>query len=810
MPHYVSEMSKYAIRVKFAWLIAIALLACILRAEPITVRMMAGAGFGIPPKEASDPRSVARRAIFEEFQRRNPDIRVENAGGLELVGANADSLFLMSMAGSNAPDVFYVNFRQYYNFIENGFCRKLDDLVAESPQVLARTSPIIRDVLTSYDGSYYSIPFYHVALGWYYRKDFFEEAGLESRSKPKNWEEFLLFGRELCENFPDKYALLLSAPPGYLASNFFYQAGGEIVRRDQQTRQWKSAIDSPANAKALQFFRKLTSETWTGRDGKTYGPIAKLSTDYRGDIRRGKALMWFDYTNDVSICSGVDLPVSQIGLCEMPAGPAGRSNEINAGMWAINASVTDPVKVAAAWKFIRFFAEQEAAKINTEKLVDLGLGSMVNPVYLERFGYPELVSSVDPQIVAVSKNLFASGHPEPYGKNCQQIYTVIDSLLETARLYPDRDAGALLKNADKEINEKLIGYKPVEVMQQQRAWALGILTCLILGTGALLIQAGRKWFSNRSSGHFESKRMRIGFYFLCLLPAAATILLWSYYPLSKGLVIAFQDYKLTQPPQWVGLDNFIQVFTNPIFWRAILNSFTFVILSIALGFLLPIFLAIALDEIPRAKVFFRTIFYLPAMTSPMVIALMWRQFYDKTPDGLLNSVLAPFISLVNKGLVPLGITPILPVHDWLGDPSLAMFAVVLPGIWAAAGPGSILYLAALKNIPNERYEAADLDGANWRQKIRLITIPGIRQLMLINLLGVFIGGFKSMENVFVLTFGGPLHATHTMGLEVWQNAFMFLKFGFATAEAWVMGAILIGFTVVQIRFLLQSKFQAAR
>jgi multiple sugar transport system permease protein len=149
-------------------------------------------------------------------------------------------------------------------------------------------------------------------------------------------------------------------------------------------------------------------------------------------------------------------------------------------------------------------------------------------------------------------------------------------------------------------------------------------------------------------------------------------------------------------------------------------------------------------------------------------------------------------------------------YDWLGDPQLAMLAVVLPGIWAGAGPGSILYLAALKNIPEERYEAADLDGASWWSKIRAITMPGIKPLMLINLLGVFIGGFKSMENIFVLTMGGPLNATHVMGLEVWMNAFMFLKFGYATAAAWVMGSILIGFTLIQIRSLLKMRFSTAK
>jgi multiple sugar transport system permease protein len=270
-------------------------------------------------------------------------------------------------------------------------------------------------------------------------------------------------------------------------------------------------------------------------------------------------------------------------------------------------------------------------------------------------------------------------------------------------------------------------------------------------------------------------------------------------------MMAFQDYRVMGGSRWVGLDNFISVFTQPIFWRALLNSLVYVALTLGIGFFLPVALALALNEIPRFGTLFRVLFYLPAMTSPLVIAFMWRWFYDKNPEGLLNSVVGPFVALANH--LTGSDWPV--AFDWLGDPKLAMLAVVLPGVWAGAGPGSILYLAALKNIPEERYEAADLDGADWKHKILSITLPGIAPLLLINLLGAFIGGFKAMENVFVLTGGGPLYSTHTVGLEIWTNAFLFLRFGYATAAAWVLGAILVGFTLIQLRSLTRMKFTAS-
>jgi len=129
-------------------------------------------------------------------------------------------------------------------------------------------------------------------------------------------------------------------------------------------------------------------------------------------------------------------------------------------------------------------------------------------------------------------------------------------------------------------------------------------------------------------------------------------------------------------------------------------------------------------------------------------------------------------------------------------------------VWAGAGPGSIIYLAALQSIPDEMYEAADLDGAGFFKKIYNITLPTLSPLIIINLVGATVGAFKIMEPVLVQTGGGPDYATHTIGLEIWYNAFMYLKFGYATAAAILMGLLLIGLTMYQLRVLQNVRFAA--
>jgi ABC-type sugar transport system permease subunit/ABC-type glycerol-3-phosphate transport system substrate-binding protein len=785
-------------------------------AQEVQIRMMAGGGYGIPPKEATATTTQVRRAVFEEFHRQNPGVRVVNAGGLTLAdGSQADNMFLMSMAGDKAPDLFYVNFRQYYTFLEQGFARPLDDLIARDPDVMERVNPTVKKVLTSYDGKIYAVPFFQVAVALYYRKDHFLAAGLDPNKPPRNWDEFYAYAQKLSQVQKGRFGFVFSTPPGYHWQNFLYQAGGEVVA-PTETGIWQSKINSPEAVVAVDFFKKLVVAKWKNEKGETVGPAAAVSSKFGDDIRLGNTSMWFAYTNDVVLQNNGDLPPSVIGVSALPAGPAGTSNEINAGMWAINSQVKDPAKLKACWEFIKFFSGDDAARINTEKMVELGMGNLVNPTWLKKFGYEEYLADVDPSYVKANEELFQTGHPEPYGKNCQQIYSVLDQALDQARLDPSADVRQILVATEKDMNQKLLGYTPPDVLAKKRVWAFGILICVVLLAAVWGAFAIRKAIQNQQYVDERiaagSKRSRIyTFMAICLAPAALSIMIWAYYPLARGLVIAFQDYKITQGGTWVGLDNFIGVFSQPVFYQSLYNSFLYVILLIVIGFFLPIFLALALNEIPRGKVFFRTVFYLPAMTSSIVIAFLWKQFYDKTDQGLLNVIFGPLIEhVINpvRGWFGWEAWPV--VNDWLGNPSLAIFAVVIPGIWAGAGPGSILYLAALKNISEERYEAADLDGANWWHKITRITLPGLKPLILINLLGVFIAGFKAMENIFVLTQGGPLNSTRTIGLEVWQNAFMYLKFGYATAAAWVMGAILIGFTLIQIRSLLKMRFTTAK
>jgi multiple sugar transport system permease protein len=275
-----------------------------------------------------------------------------------------------------------------------------------------------------------------------------------------------------------------------------------------------------------------------------------------------------------------------------------------------------------------------------------------------------------------------------------------------------------------------------------------------------------------------------------------------------------------------------------------------------LTFLPPLLLAILLQETPWGRLFFRTIYYVPGVVSGLVVILMWKLFYEESEFGLLNAVVMNIPALAHLlvggffAVLCLGLTRRLlrqssgsfalltagasllfawtgwrlaseifgqvdgihifatlkePVR-WLSSPETAMFACVLPLAWAGMGPGCLIYLAALKGIDEESYEAAELDGAGFLDKVLFIVVPRLKPLIMINFIGVFISAFFHAEaNILAMTGGGA--DTNVAGLYIFQQAYIYLRFGPATAMAWLLGVMLIGFTLWQLRMLVKLEFK---
>ncbi len=782
---------------------------------PLILRIGGAGGFKLPDKNATDPKAHADRAIVDAFEKSHPNIRLESAQGLQIGGQGAESNLLLAFAGGTAPDVVYVNFRTSASYIQQGFLVPLDNDLKQHPEVLAHIPPTLVPILRDAGhGHIYSIPYLTVVQALYYRKDMFQAAGLDPNKPPRNWDEFYADAQALTDQPKGIWGFEFgtdSDASAYWWINFLWQAGGQVIKRNPQG-QWQAAFNTPAGVTALRFYGKLLSAPWRGKDGRIYHGVATHG-DYAHDIVIGKSAMWFQYQSSIiaNQANASQISPSVVGIAPMPKGPTGiTANETNAYMWGISSQIKDPRVRAAAWQFVTFMASDDADRIRTKAYVEAGLGNTVNPVALQKYGYADYTSPQSKVWLQTNKTLFASGHPEPYGENMSQIYTLLGVPLGEIQQYPNADPKVLLDRAAASVDATLTGYVPPEVRHRHRVIAWSVFGALLAGLSVYGYWQARLWtgrrrlarrsrvHSTQGTGPAMSVHLLI---WLFMLPALATILIWRYYPLGRGLVMAFQDYHILGGASYVGLDNFIDLFTSESFWRSTLISFLYTVISLTLGFFLPLLVAVGLTEVPRGKVFFRTLYYLPAVTAGLAISMMWKQFEDGTPAGLFNSIIISGANLLHLHSDPV---------KWLDNPKIALLSVILPGVWAGAGPGSLIYQAALRSIPDEMYEAADLDGAGVWMKFWRVTLPTLKPLILINLVGAVIGAFQVTDSIMVMTGGGPLGSTQPLGLEIWYNAFLFLKFGYATAAAWVMGALLIGFTVYQLRVMKDLRFAAAR
>ena len=755
---------------------------------------------------------------MEAFERDHPEIRLEPAQGVTISGPAAESNLLLEFAGGTAPDVVYCNFRSSASFIDQGFLIPLDDLLRQHPDVQARIAPPILKVLRDAgNGHVYSIPFLSAVQALYYRKDLFQEAGLDPNKPPANWDEFYADAQKLTDQDAGRWGFEFGADPdasAYWWINFLWQAGGDVVKRNAQG-QWVAAFNTPQGVAALEFYKKLLKDPWKAPNGKTYIGVATHSSTMGQDRAMGKVGMWFQYQSNIiaNQADATQINPSLIGIAPMPKGPTGiTANEANAYMWGISSQITDPRVREAAWQFISFMGSDEADRIRTQAYVEAGLGSTVNPVALAKYGYQDYSTPAARAWLETNRTLYQHGHPEPYGKNMNEIYILLgrplDEIEHDPNGRPEGDFGPgrprdqcpphRVRPARRHAPPPCERLGGLRTAPSQPCWSPWDGRPDDFGRSASFCGRARI-HATRPAGMSRQAHLLA---WLFMLPAVLSIALWAYYPLTRGLVIAFQNYRILGGTTYVGLDNFIEVFHQPTFWTALQNSLLYTLYTLVLGFFLPIFIALAVSEIPRGTVLFRTLYYLPAITSGMVITYLWKWFEDGTPHGLLNGVIATATAPLPRGLHPDAV-------NWLGDPHWALFAVILPGIWASAGPGSIIYLAALKSIPDEMYEAADLDGAGVWTKIRHVTLPTLKPLIQINLLGATVGAFQAFDRIFVMTGGGPLNATHVLGLEIYYNAFLYLKFGYATAVAWTMGAMLVGFTLYQLRVMRNLKYSAA-
>ena len=272
-------------------------------------------------------------------------------------------------------------------------------------------------------------------------------------------------------------------------------------------------------------------------------------------------------------------------------------------------------------------------------------------------------------------------------------------------------------------------------------------------------------------------------------PALVLIGVFFFVPVAASLVLSVTDFDIyavadSENTRFVGFDNYARLLRTPLFWASLRNTFYFALVGGPLTIAVSLGAALLLNaKLVRWKTLFRTIYFTPFVTTLVAVAIVWRYLYH-TRYGLLNYALDAF-----------GIAPV----DWLGDPRWSMPAIILMAVWKNFGYNMLIFIAGLQSIPDELYDAANVDGAGPVRQFFNVTLPMLRPTLLFVSVITMIGYFQLFAEPYVMTQGGPLRSTTSVVLLMYEEGFRWWRMGYAAAIAFVLFLVILLFTLVQFR-----------
>lgn len=275
---------------------------------------------------------------------------------------------------------------------------------------------------------------------------------------------------------------------------------------------------------------------------------------------------------------------------------------------------------------------------------------------------------------------------------------------------------------------------------------------------------------------------RIGYLFI--LPSLVHLIIFLLIPLVFSLYLSFSNWRGPSPQNapFIGLENYEYLFRDRLFWEAMRNTAYYTLLYVPGGMIVSLLVALVMNQKLKGIYFFRTLFFMPVISSWVAVSIIWITLLDPQV-GILNYVLAQF-----------GIAPV----NWLGDSSTAMIAIVIISIWKGLGFQMVIWLAGLQAIPEELHEAAAIDGATKRQAFFRITLPLLAPTTFFLAITGVIGSFQVFSPVYVITGGGPRGSTNVVVYHIYTRAFEAYDMGYAASQAWVLFGVIFLATIVQV------------
>lgn len=279
--------------------------------------------------------------------------------------------------------------------------------------------------------------------------------------------------------------------------------------------------------------------------------------------------------------------------------------------------------------------------------------------------------------------------------------------------------------------------------------------------------------------------------YLFLLPSAVILLIFFFIPFFQTVGLSFLDYSTDiYNPAFTGFENYIKLFHNPVFYKVLWNTFIYLFVAVPVLAIFPLFLAVLINQKIRGATLYKILIYLPVIVSIVVAVIAFKWLYAE--QGILNYI------VTSLGFKSIG---------WLTDPKYALYSVIIVTIWKGIGYYMIIYLSALMSVPNELYEACDIDGANFLTKHLTVTIPHIMPTIALVTTISAISAMKVFAEIYVMTKGGPLNSSKTIVYYIYERAFENLDLGYASAMAVVLLVIVMIFSLINIFCFERNKYQ---
>lgn len=743
------------------------------------------------------------KGVLEQFEKENPGIKVK----LEPIPdyATYHQKMLTLYAANVPPDVAMMDPGHFQALASKNAILPLNPFIESTPgfKLSDYYDPIVK--AHSYQGKLYVLPRDIAPIGLiYYNKPAFKAAGLPYPDGTWTWDykvrpelknkDFVWVCQQLTKKDSsgkvDRWAFA-SDYPELLARTFMYSAGGAYANNDEHPT--KVTIADPKVVQAYQYASDFMNVLhYMPNSTETSGVLMATAEQlfaqqkivmYQNGIwevpQIRKDLIpgtpgFFDW--DVTL-----FPAFADGTRAAPTGGSG---------YCIFRGTKHP---DAAWKLTRYMAGPVGMTAMAKAgIAQPAIRSIALTPGIWAFG------PTTPKDQAYPHNIIATDQAVPFVRFGPTAYywpSVSDRLTAGLDLVWNGQAKAepTLVAAQKSGQERLDAMLTDEHLSLFN-WTYGIIV------GALVVAAILFWtyWPERKVRYSSREKTESKAAYKFISPWLIGMVVFTLGPMIVSLLMSFTDWDIITPARWRGVQNYYEAFrVDPLFWKSMSVTFIYTIVSVPLGILTALSLALLLNQKVWGIPLFRAVYYVPSLASLVASSLIWRKIFN--PDsGLLNTIIyGAHGSWLGDRLSDIAGTPGKHV-DWLGSEKFALPGLMIMSLWFAGG-GMIIMIAGLQNIPQHYYEAATLDGAGVWRRFRSVTIPLLTPTLFFAFVTGFIGSFQVFTQAVVMTQGGPNDTTRFYMYKLYQNAFEALRMGYAAAGAWILFAIIMIVTLLQFK-----------